>query len=138
MARKVSDVMTPAPVSVSGQTSLSHAARLMRAHDVGVVLVLDDGRLLGMVTDRDIVVRAVADGRDVTRTTVAEICSCDLITVSPGDDADSALRTMREHFIRRLPVVEDDRPVGVLSITDLASTAAALSTAPTARGGRLW
>ncbi|GAA4488793.1 CBS domain-containing protein [Actinoallomurus oryzae] len=138
MPQKVRDVMTPAPVSVSGQTSLSHAAGLMRAHDIGVVLILDDGRLLGMVTDRDIVVRAVADGRDVTQTTVAEICSCDLITVSPDDDAGIALRSMREHSIRRLPVVEDDHPVGVLSITDLASDAGALSPASPSRGGRFW
>ncbi|MFB9836857.1 CBS domain-containing protein [Actinoallomurus acaciae] len=138
MARKIRDVMTPAPVSVSGQTSLSHAAGLMRAHGIGVLLILDDGRLLGMVTDRDIVVRAVADGRDVRRTTVAEICSCDLITVSPDDDADNALRSMREHLIRRLPVVEDDRPVGVLSITDLATDADVLSPASASRYGRFW
>lgn len=138
MARKVRDVMTPAPVSVPGQTSLSQAAGLMRAHGIGVVLILDDGRLLGMVTDRDIVVRAVADGRDVTQTTVAEICSCDLVTVSPDDDADTALRSMREHLIRRLPVVEDDRPVGVLSITDLATGADVLSPASASRGGRFW
>lgn len=138
MARKVRDVMTPAPVSVSGQTSLSQAAGLMRAHGIGVVLILDDGRLLGMVTDRDIVVRAVADGRDVTQTTVAEVCSCDLVTVSPDDDADTALRSMREHLIRRLPVVEDDRPVGVLSITDLATGADVLSPASASRGGRFW
>jgi CBS domain-containing protein len=119
MAQKVREVMTPAPVMLSGQSPLAQAADLMRRYDIGVVLIVDGERLLGMVTDRDIVVRAVADGRDVKQTSVAEICSCDLITVGPDDDADSALCSMREHSIRRLPVVEDDHPVGVLSITDL-------------------
>lgn len=120
MGKKVRDVMTPAPVSVSGQTPLTRAADLMREHGIGDVLVVEKDRLCGMVTDRDIVVRAVADGRDPSQATVGEICSSELVTVSPGDDADAAVQAMRERAIRRLPVVEEDRPVGVLSIGDLA------------------
>jgi CBS domain-containing protein len=92
----------------------------MRDDGIGAVLVADDGQLKGLVTDRDIVVRAVADGRDPGTTPVAEACSPELVTVAPDDDADTAVRRMREHGVRRIPVVEDGRAVGLLSLGDMA------------------
>jgi CBS domain-containing protein len=84
------------------------------------VLVTEDDHLRGLVTDRDIVVRAVAAGRDMTTTTVSEVCSAELFTVTPAEDAEAAVRLMREHAVRRVPVVDGDRPVGVVSIGDMA------------------
>jgi CBS domain-containing protein len=120
MVQKVSDLMTSAPVSLRPAQPLTEAARAMREQGIGSVLVVDGGRLKGLVTDRDIVVRAVADGRDPGRTTLADVCSPDLVTAAPDDDADTAVQRMREHGVRRIPVVDGDRPVGVLSIGDMA------------------
>jgi CBS domain-containing protein len=120
MAQKVSDLMTSAPASLRPAQPLTEAAKAMREQGIGSVLVVDDGRLKGLVTDRDIVVRAVADGRDPGRTTLAEVCSPDLVTAAPDDDADTAVQRMRERGVRRIPVVDGDRPVGVLSIGDMA------------------
>jgi CBS domain-containing protein len=120
VAQMVSEIMTPAPVALRSSQTVADAAKVMREHGIGDVLIVDDGRLKGLVTDRDIVVRAVADARDPAATAVGEICSPDLVTVSPDDDADTAVRRMREQAVRRIPVVEDGRPVGMLSIGDLA------------------
>jgi CBS domain-containing protein len=120
MARKVSEVMTSLPVAVPSEASLVEAARFMREHGIGDVLVTDGGRLRGMLTDRDIVVRAVAAERDVARTPVADVCSREVVTVAPGDDVDAVVRLMRERAVRRVPVVDGDRPVGVVSIGDMA------------------
>jgi CBS domain-containing protein len=116
---KVRDVMTPEPVALPLDAPLTEAARLMRDEAIGGVLVTQGDRLCGLLTDRDIVVRAVAEGRDLTGTRLAEVCSAGIVTVSPDDEADAALRLMRELAIRRLPVVEDGRPVGLVSIGDL-------------------
>lgn len=120
MTQKVNEVMTPAPVTVPPDTSLTEVGDLMRQHGIGDVLVVHEGRLRGLVTDRDIVVRAVATGRDPADTSVAEICSTNLITIDSAADADAAVDLMREHAIRRVPVVEGDHPIGVVSIGDLA------------------
>lgn len=120
MAQKVSEVMTSAPVALRSGQPVTEAAKAMREHGIGNVLVVDDGRLKGLLTDRDIVVRAVADERDPASTTVGDICSGDLVTVSPDDDAGAAVRRMRERAVRRVPVVADGRAVGVLSIGDMA------------------
>jgi CBS domain-containing protein len=120
MAQKVNEVMTPVPVAVSPDTSLVEVGDLMRQHGIGDVLVVHEGRLRGLVTDRDIVVRAVARQRDMSGTTVADICSTNMITVAPGEDAGEAVRLMREHAVRRIPVVDGDRPIGMVSIGDLA------------------
>jgi CBS domain-containing protein len=120
MAQIVGQVMTPAPVAVPPEASLAHAAEQMRAHGIGDVLVAEGDRLLGLLTDRDIVVRGVALGRDMRATAVGEVCSQDLITVTPADDADTAERLLRQHAIRRLPVVQSGRPVGTVSLGDLA------------------
>lgn len=120
MAQKVSELMTSAPVTLRPGQTLVDAAKAMREHGIGDVLVVDDAELKGLVTDRDIVMRAVAEARDPSTTPVGEICSPDLVTVTPDDDADTAVRRMREHAVRRVPVVRDGRPVGVLSIGDMA------------------
>lgn len=120
MAQKVNEVMTPVPVAVSPDTSLVEVGDLMRQHGIGDVLVVHEGRLRGLVTDRDIVVRAVAAQRDMSGTTAADICSTNMITVAPGADAGEAVRLMRENAVRRIPVVDGDRPIGMVSIGDLA------------------
>lgn len=120
MAQKVSELMASAPVTVNSGQTVADAARAMREAGIGDVLVMSDSQLMGLVTDRDIVVRVVADGRDPGNTPVSEICSPDLVTVRPDDDADLAVRRMRERSVRRMPVVDNGRPVGVLSIGDMA------------------
>lgn len=120
MARSVNEVMTHDPRTVDGGDTLVEAARVMREADVGPVLVLDEGRVAGILTDRDIVVRAIADGRDPQSTPVREACSADPVTLNPDQDVDGAVRLMREHDVRRVPVVQDGRPVGILSLGDLA------------------
>jgi CBS domain-containing protein len=118
MARKVCDLMTAAPVSVLPSQSLTAATEAMRQQGIGTVLVVDNGQLKALVTDREMV-RAVADGRNPAKTPVAEVCSPDLVTVAPDEDVDTARRRMREHAVRRVPVVEDGHVVGVLPIADI-------------------
>jgi len=120
MTQHVSDIMTAAPVTVGPQTSMTDVARIMRDRDLGAVLVTDGDDLRGLVTDRDLVVRLLAEGGDPERTTVAGALSDDLVTVTPEDDLDNAIRLMREHAVRRVPVVEHGRPVGMVSLGDLA------------------
>lgn len=120
MAQKVRDIMTGVPVTLERNQSLVDAARMMRDAAIGDVLVTDNGRLIGVLTDRDIVVRAVAEARDPGLTTVGEVCSPQVTTVEPDDDLDTAVRLMREQAIRRLPVVDDGRAVGIVSLGDLA------------------
>lgn len=118
--QKVSEVMTSAPAALRPGQPVTEAAQIMRDQGVGSVLVIDDGQLKGLVTDRDIVVRAAADGRDLTKTTLAEVCSPELVTAKPDENADTAVQRMREHGVRRIPVVDGGRPVGVLSLGDMA------------------
>jgi CBS domain-containing protein len=121
MAQKVRDLMTPEPVTLPLDAPLTEAARLMRDREIGGVLITQGGRLCGLLTDRDIVVRAVAEGRDLTGTRLDEVCSAGIVTVSPDDGTDTALRLMLDSAVRRLPVVENGRPVGIVSIGDLTS-----------------
>lgn len=120
MAQKVRELMTPAPVSLNSGQPLTEAAKAMREHGIGAVLVVDDGELKGLVTDRDIVVRAIADGRDPDQATVADVCSAGLVTATPDDDADTAVQRMRERGVRRIAVVQGERAVGMLSLGDMA------------------
>ena len=116
---KISDVMTPNPRTVSPEDDIQMAARIMREEDAGSVPVVSDGRIVGMVTDRDIVVRAVADGD--FDCTVADVASEDVVTVEPGMTTAEGEELMSEHQVRRLPVVDaDDRLVGIVSLGDLA------------------
>jgi CBS domain-containing protein len=120
MARTVEEIMTRDPRSVGADDPIVDAARLMRDGDIGNVIVTDGGQVTGIVTDRDIVVRGVAEGIDPQATQVRDVCTAGIETIEPGMSVDDALRTMREHDIRRLPVVQDGQPVGIVSIGDLA------------------
>lgn len=119
--RSIRDLMTTNPQTVEPSTPIVEVARVMRDADVGPVPVVEGDRLVGLVTDRDIVVRVVADGNDPSSTTVGEIMSTDLVTVDPDQPLDEALRLMATHQVRRLPVTEEDgRPVGIVAQADIA------------------
>jgi len=95
-------------------------AKVMAKEDVGPIPVVEGGRLVGLVTDRDLVVRVLAEGKDPKTTKVGEIASRDLVTVSPDEDLDQALKLLAQHQVRRLPVVEGDRVVGIVAQADVA------------------
>lgn len=117
----VREVMTPRVVTLPRETTLAEAARTMREQDIGDIVVSDGAAPAGLVTDRDIVVRAVAERCDPASTTIGEILTSDLITVHPDDTIQSAALLMRDHAVRRVLVCEDDeRLVGIVSIGDLA------------------
>ncbi len=120
MAQQVREIMTSDPVTVSTKTPVIEAAKLMRDKNLGDVIVADDGRVCGLVTDRDLVVRALAEARDPRSTEVREVCSAELVTCRPEDEIDDAVQLMREHTLRRLPVMEDGHLVGTVSLGDLA------------------
>jgi CBS domain-containing protein len=131
MAKSVGDVMTDVVRYAEPSQSLVEAARAMREEDVGSLPVAEDGRLVGVLTDRDIVTRAVAEGIDPAAITVAEVASRELITVSPDRDLHEALRLMARHQVRRLPVVSGQRLVGILAQADIATLADTESAAQT-------
>jgi CBS domain-containing protein len=116
----VADVMTAQPTVLEATQTVSDAARAMRDGNIGNVLVTEGDQLVGIVTDRDLVVRVLAEGLDPSRTPLGTVCSRELTTVSPGDAIETAVARMRESAIRRLPVVEDGRLVGILALGDLA------------------
>jgi CBS domain-containing protein len=120
MATKMRDIMSPAPVSMAANEPVSVAARAMKEHGIGAVLIMADGRLTGLLTDRDIAVRVLAEGRDPVTTRVGEICSTELVVLGPDDDVEQATRLVRERAVRRIPVMQDGIPVGIVSIGDLA------------------
>ena len=121
MGKSIKEVMTASPTTVAPDASVVEAARTMRERDTGIVPVVENGKLIGTVTDRDIVVRLIAEGRDPRSATVREIASTDLVTVDPQQDLDEGLRLMARHKVRRLPVVETDgRLVGIVSQADVA------------------
>jgi CBS domain-containing protein len=120
MTRKVRDIMSSAPVCMAPGDSVSAAAKAMKQHGIGTVLVLTDGRLSGLVTDRDITVRVLAENRDPQTTPVGDICGDELAMLSPDDDVEQARRLVRERAVRRIPVLADGTPVGVVSVGDLA------------------
>ena len=116
---RIRDVMTPEPITVTPTMTIEQAARRMRDAGIGNVVVLNGGQITGILTDRDIVVRAVAEGWPV-ETPVGEVASLELTTIGPEESIDEAVALMRERSIRRLPVVERGRPVGIVSLGDLA------------------
>ena len=121
MGQRIRDIMTSNPSTVEPDKTVVDAARIMKQEDAGVVPVTENGRLTGMVTDRDIAIRVVAEGRDPQSTPVREVASKDLVTVDPQQDLDEALRLMAQHQVRRLPVVEEDgRLVGIVAQADVA------------------
>ncbi|MGH2554154.1 MAG: CBS domain-containing protein [Actinomycetota bacterium] len=121
MGQSIKEVMTPEPVTLPVSAPLTEAARAMRESDIGDVIVIDDsGKALGLVTDRDIVIRALADGRDPEKTPVGDIASTDLVTLSSDSAVEDAISLMRGKAVRRIVVTEGDQPVGIVSIGDLA------------------
>ena len=121
MAKQVRELISKHPIKLRGSAPVAEAARQMRSANVGAVIVEDDGKPAGIVTDRDIAIRAVALGRDPQTTPLSDICSKDLTTVSPDDSLDRAVELMREHAVRRLLVVDaQNKTHGVVSLGDLA------------------
>lgn len=122
MNETLNDVMTRDPVTLTASTTLSEAARMMALHEIGDVIVTDDdsGTMCGVVTDRDIVVRCLAVDDDPKTATLGSICTRDLVCLSPDDAVDDAVSLMRTKAIRRLPVVQEGKAVGVVSLGDLA------------------
>jgi CBS domain-containing protein len=120
MAQPIRELMTPNPVALPGTASVHEAATAMRDAQIGDVVVIEHNEVCGIVTDRDIVVRTVAERRDPATTVLADICSHSLVTVTPTDSVEEAVRLMRTHAIRRLPVVEGGQAVGIVSLGDLA------------------
>ena len=112
--------MTPEPYAVGADTSVAEAALVMRDAEIGGVMVCTDGRPCGFLTDRDITVRVVAEGLDPIGVQVADVCSRDLVTVTPTDTAEEAIALMRERALRRVPVIDNGRAVGIVSLGDLA------------------
>jgi CBS domain-containing protein len=116
----VRDVMTGNPRSIGVSASVAEAARLMRDGDIGSLPVTDGETLVGMITDRDITTRVVAEAADPQTTSVGDVSSRDAISVGPDDDLDEALGLMARHQVRRLTVVEDGRLVGIVAQADIA------------------
>jgi CBS domain-containing protein len=121
MPQNIRDVMTSNPCSIDAKRSVAYAAKMMREEDVGLAPIVEDDKLIGLLTDRDIAIRVVAEGRDPDQVKVRDVASTQLITVDPQQDLDEALRMMAKHQVRRLPVVEEDgRLVGVVAQADIA------------------
>ena len=120
MTKKMRDIMSAAPVCMAPGESVSAAAEVMKLHGIGTVLVVTDGRLSGLLTDRDITVRVLAENRDPRTTRIGDICSGELEVLGTDDDVAQATRLVRERAVRRIPVLRDGTPVGVVSIGDLA------------------
>jgi CBS domain-containing protein len=120
MPQSIREVMTPNPVTIPADMSAADAARLMRDRDIGDVLVMEQDRLMGIITDRDIVVRAVATGQNPANVTVGDICSKELHTVEHTATVEEVIELMRGKAVRRVPVMDGICPVGIVSIGDLA------------------
>ena len=117
---QITEVMTSNPTTCEPQASVADAAKVMAKEDVGSIPIVEGDRLVGVLTDRDIVLRVVADGRDAQSVTIGEIASRDVVTVSTNDGLDRALELMAENQVRRLPVVEGDKLVGIVAQRDVA------------------
>jgi CBS domain-containing protein len=120
VTRKMRDIMSAAPVSLPATASAATAARAMAERGIGAVLVSTDGQLTGLITDRDIAVRVLAEDRDPKSTSIGGICSTGLFVLGPDDDLEQAARLIRDRAVRRIPIVENGVPVGIVSIGDLA------------------
>jgi CBS domain-containing protein len=121
MGKQIRELMTANPCSIDADKSVSYAAKMMKDEDVGLAPIVEGDRLVGTVTDRDIAIRVVAEGKDPESTTVRDIASTQLVTIDPQQSLDEALRLMAKHQVRRLPVVEEDgRLVGVVAQADVA------------------
>ena len=118
---QIRELMTENPRAVDADKPVSEAAKMMRDEDVGLAPIVEGDRLVGTLTDRDIAIRVVAEGRDPESTPVREVASSELVTIDPDQSLDEALRLMAQHQVRRLPVVEEDgRLVGIVAQADVA------------------
>jgi CBS domain-containing protein len=118
---RIRELMTVKPRTVKAGDSIVDAAKLMRGEDAGIAPIVDGERLVGVLTDRDIAIRVVAEGKDPATTKVEEVASHELVTLDPDQDLDEALRLMAQHQVRRLPVVEQDgKLVGIVAQADVA------------------
>ena len=121
MGQSIKDVMTSDPCTIDADKSVAYAAKMMRDEDVGLAPIVEGDKLIGMLTDRDIAIRVVAEGRNPDQVTVTEVASKQVVTIDPQQELDEALRIMAKHQVRRLPVVEEDgRLVGVVAQADVA------------------
>jgi CBS domain-containing protein len=119
--KTIRELMTSNPRTVDPSTPVVEAARAMKDEDVGSIPIVDRDTLVGILTDRDIALRVVAEGRDPQSSTVGDIASRELVTVDPQQSLDEALRLMAQHQVRRLPVCEEDgRLVGIVAQADVA------------------
>ncbi|MFF0492075.1 CBS domain-containing protein [Nocardia sp. NPDC004068] len=137
MVQYVRDLMAADPVTLASDTPVRQAARAMRERDIGAVLVVDGHAVRGIVTDRDLVVRGLAEHDDLSDTSLRDVCSGELVTAAPDEDVDSVVARMRKNSVRRIPVVDGGRAVGVLSIGDAAiekDSGSALADISAARG----
>ena len=128
MGMKIHESMSDNPCTIDAEKPVSYAAKMMRDEDVGFAPIVEGDRLVGTLTDRDIAVRVVAEGRDPDETTVREVATNNLITVEPEADLDEAMKLMARHQVRRLAVVHDGRLVGVVAQADVARDAKAKAT----------
>jgi CBS domain-containing protein len=119
MADDIRSYMTSDPATLESSATLAEAAQIMDQRDIGNILVVEGGSLTGILTDRDIAVRGVARGLDPSSATVGEVATTDITTVTPDQDVSKAIAVMREKAVRRVPVVEDGRPVGIVALGDL-------------------
>lgn len=120
---KVRDVMTHRPTSIASDAMVVEAARRMLSDDVGSLPVVNEDKLVGMVTDRDLVLHVMAKDLDPNKVPVSDVCSENPVTIGPDENLDEALQRMANDQIRRLPVVDDGRLVGILAQADVARTA---------------
>ena len=126
---QIKELMTVKPRTVKQGDSIVDAAKLMKGEDTGVAPIVDGDRLVGVITDRDIAIRVVAEGRDPQSTKVEDVASQNLVTIDPQQELDEALRLMAQHQVRRLPVVEEDgKLVGIIAQADVARHADAART----------
>jgi CBS domain-containing protein len=121
MGQIIKDVMTSNPCSIDAEKSVAYAAKMMREEDVGLAPIVEGDKLIGMLTDRDIAIRVVAEGRNPEQVKVADVASKQVVTIDPQQDLDEALRIMAKHQVRRLAVLEEDgKLVGVVAQADIA------------------
>jgi CBS domain-containing protein len=121
MAKTIRDLMTKNPCAIDSDKPVAHAAKMMRDEDVGLAPIVEGKKLVGTLTDRDIAIRVVAEGKDPQTTMVREVATTRLVTIDPNQDLDEALRLMAKNQVRRLPVVEEDgRLAGIVAQADVA------------------
>ena len=119
--KQISELMSANPCAIEADKPVAYAAKMMKDEDVGLAPIVEGERLVGTLTDRDIAIRVVAEGKDPEQTTVREIASTNIVTIDPQQDLDEALRLMAKHQVRRLPVVEEDgKLIGVVAQADVA------------------